>query len=117
MYNYFLLIGIITSDVEVTELSDGKKVVNINLAVARDFKNANGEYDYDNIRVSIWDFLADVAVDNLKKGCKVGLKGRISPKSEVLDGGIKTRVNNLFADRIIFFEQQQTDIIRNEIGE
>lgn len=116
MYNYFFLVGIITSNVEITELSDGKKVVNIKLSVARDFKNQDGLYDYDNIRVSIWDFLADVAVENLKKGLKIGLKGRIAPKYETLENGHKVLVNNLYADKIIFFEKEQVDEIIQEEG-
>ena len=109
-----MLIGIISSNVEVTELADGKKVVNIVLSISRDFKNQDGAYDYDNIKVSIWDFLADVAVENLKKGTKVGLKGRIAPKYEVLENGAKVSVNNLYADRIIFFDKDHTDEIMQE---
>lgn len=104
MYNYFMLIGIIMDDIELRDLGEGKRVVNLTLAVQRDFKNQEGEYSYDYIRVSLWDFLADIASDNLKKGKKIGVKGRIYPRKESHEKGYKIPVNDLTVERIIYFD-------------
>ena len=104
MYNYFMLVGLVASNFEIKEVGDGKKVANIFLSVRREFKDMNGDYIYDLIRVTVWDFLAEMAYDTLKKGSKIGVKGRIVPKQEVLENGYKTLVNNLVADRIIYFD-------------
>ncbi len=104
MYNYFMLIGIITDDIELRDVGEGKRVVNLTLAVQRDFKNMDGEYSYDYIRVSLWDFLADAAMDNLKKGKKIGVKGRIYPRKEPHEKGFKIPVNDLTVDRLIYFD-------------
>ena len=104
MYNYFMLVGVIAYDVEVREVKDGKKVVNVVLAVTRDFKNADGSYSKDYIRVSIWDALIDLCIDSLKKGKRIGIKGRISPRKETISTGAVIPINDLIADRIVYFD-------------
>lgn len=103
MYNYFMLIGIVYKDFEIREVKDGIRVVNIPLVVKREFQNSNGEYESDFFNISVWENLAQIAVDRLKKGTKIGLKGRIRPTTVTLESGFKTRANQLYADRIIFF--------------
>ena len=59
MYNYFMLIGFVVNDLELRTVADGKKVVNIRLAVRREFQNSNGEYEADYVNISLWDFIAE----------------------------------------------------------
>jgi len=108
MYNYFLVIGRICNDIEVVQLGDGRKVVNITLAVNRDFKNTDGAYSTDFIKISLWEFLADVANDNLKKGRIIGVKGRLYPKFETLQSGAVITVHELIGERIIFYDSLNT---------
>lgn len=103
MYNYFMLIGRICNDIEVQEVSEGKRVVNLRLAVNREFKNVNGEYITDFFNISLWEFLADVANDHFRKGALVGIKGRISQREVTLEGGTKIKVPDLVGERIVFF--------------
>ena len=102
MYNYFMLIGRLCTDVEIKEYSDGKRVANLLLAVNRVFKNQNGEYDTDFISVAVWEFLADVAVDNLKKGRMVGVKGRIAARKVTLKDDTELTTYNLIGESIVF---------------
>ena len=55
MYNYFMLIGTVTSDVQAKIVNETKKVVNLELAVAREFKNSKGEIIIDKIRIDLWE--------------------------------------------------------------
>ena len=102
MYNYFMLIGRLCTDVEIRELSDGKRVANLLLAVNRAFKNPNGEYDTDFISIAVWEFLADFSVDNLKKGRKIGVKGRIGTKKITLKDDTETTTYTLIGENIVF---------------
>lgn len=111
MYNYFMLVGYVVSDVELREVKDGKKVVNLLLSVRRDFKNASGEFSYDVIRISLWEFMAEIAADTIKKGSKLGIKGRIYPRNETHEKGFQMMVNDLIAERLIFFD----DISKEEV--
>ena len=105
MYNYLMLVGTITKDIELKELANNKKVATLDLAVMRGFRNANGEYDCDFLKVTLWDFLADLAVDTLKKGSKVGIKGRIYPHVEQLASGAFVPMNELIGERLFFFDK------------
>ena len=42
MLNQVVLVGRLTSDMEVKESEDGKKYCNMSLAIPRSFKNADG---------------------------------------------------------------------------
>ncbi|MBE6137811.1 MAG: single-stranded DNA-binding protein [Erysipelotrichaceae bacterium] len=104
MYNYFMVVGRLCNDIDVKQLGDGRKVVNLTLAVGREFKNNDGTYSTDFIRISLWEFLADIASDNLKKGRVIGVKGRISPRHETLQSGAVVPINDLIGERIVFYD-------------
>ncbi len=104
MYNYFMLIGRICTDIEIREVGEGKKVVNLVLAVNRDFKNMDGSYTTDFFRVSLWEFLADMAKECLRKGSMVGIKGRLSPKKETISSGATITTSELIGERVVFFD-------------
>lgn len=104
MYNYFMLIGRIVSEIEITELDDGKRVINLTLAVLRPFKSQDGTYQTDYFYVSLWEFLADLAYENLKKGNKIAVKGRLFPQQVKLESGATITANKLVGERLIFFD-------------
>ena len=104
MYNYFMLVGTVVSDVELREVGEGKKVVNLLLSVRREFRTAEGTYNYDTIRISLWEIMAEIAADTLKKGSKIGIKGHIRVKMETLENNVQAQFVNLIADRIIYFD-------------
>ena len=105
MYNYLMLVGVIAKDIELKEVADNKKVVHLDLAVTRDFRNADGSYDTDFLKVTMWDFLAELAAETLSKGSRVGIKGRIYPHIEQLASGAFVPINELIAERLFFFDR------------
>ena len=80
MLNQLVIVGRIVRDPEVKELDNGKKVSNITLAVARSYKNENGEYDTDFINCTLWGGIAENTANYCKKGDMVGLKGRLQTR-------------------------------------
>ncbi len=116
MYNYLMLVGTITKDVELREVAENKRVVVLDMAVKREFRNAEGSYDTDFIKVSAWDFLADIAKEQVKKGSKIGIKGRVSPHIEQLASGAYVPINELIAERLFFFDRNisSDDILREK---
>ena len=105
MYNYLMLVGIITKDIELRETAEGRKVATMDLAVNREFKNAEGGYDCDFIRVNLWGIMAQIASENFSKGMKIGVKGRIYPHVEQLASGAFVPINELIAERYIYFDK------------
>ena len=77
MNNMTYLIGRLTSDPEIKELEDGKKVCNICVAVPRSYKNAEGAYDTDFLDCTLWNGVGEKLSEYCKKGDLIGIKGRI----------------------------------------
>ncbi len=100
MYNYFMLIGTVCKEIEVKEVLDGKRVVNLVLACLRPFPNQDGIRTTDFFNISCWEFLADLANDYLKVGSHVAIKGRLVPKLITLDTGAKIYVYEPVGERI-----------------
>jgi len=107
MYNYFMLIGYVSNELEIKETSDGTKVMAVDLIVRRDFKNQEGEYTYDKVRIYLWEWLADLAKATVKKDSRIGIKGRIRPKYEKLESGAYVNVHNLYGEKLIYFDSPE----------
>ena len=77
MLNQVVLVGRLTKDVETKELEDGKKVINVTLAIPRSYKNADGVYETDFVECALWNPIAETTSEYCKKGDIVGSKGRL----------------------------------------
>ena len=110
MYNYFMLIGRVLKEVELKEFEGGKKMVNLFIAVSRPFKNFEGSYESDCLNVSLWSFLAEAAVDKIKKGKRVGVKGRIAQRVIEHEDGTVTNTFDLVGDKLMVFDDYDTQI-------
>ncbi len=94
MYNYFMLVGrVVESPVEKTD--NGKERVEIKLSVRRQFPNGSGEYKSDEFSISLWGGFFNMALEQMKVGQTVMIKGR----AEVCSGKIE-----LIGERVMFFQ-------------
>lgn len=90
--NKIILSGNICQDIELNIYND-KSCVHNSIAVKRDFKNKNGEYDTDFFNITMWGNQADFIKKYAKKGTKVLLSGRLTNNEyQDKDGG--TKYNN-----------------------
>ena len=101
-----MLMGRLAKDPEVKEVGEGKRVMNVRLAVSRSFQNTKGEYDTDFFTIVFWEYLIDYAIDNLKKGQPVLIKGRMQTNKEELANGYQLAYPSLIGERIMFFNSQ-----------
>ena len=76
MINKVVLQGRIVKDMEVKSFAD-KQYTQGTIAISRNFKNKNGNYDADFISFTIWGTRADAFVKHTKKGDMVILEGRL----------------------------------------
>lgn len=74
--NKIILCGNICKDVELKYYAD-KKVVKNTIAVRRDYKNKNGEYDSDFLNFSVWGNQAEYLAQYSKKGDKILICGKL----------------------------------------
>lgn len=74
--NKVILTGNLCRDVELKITANGKEFVTNCVAVRRDYKNANGEYDSDFINIMAWNSQAVFLSKFAKKGDRVEIVGR-----------------------------------------
>ena len=81
--NKVILIGNLGSDPEVRHLSSGSVVANFNIATSESYTNKNEERvtHTEWHRIEIWDGLAKVAEQYLKKGQTVYIEGKLKTEN------------------------------------
>jgi len=102
------LIGRFTRDPEFKRTPSGTTVTNGNIAVARNFKNAKGEYEADFINIVAWRNTAVLIAKYFKKGDMIGITGRIQTRNYEKDGR-KVYVTEVVAENITFLQNKKKD--------
>ena len=107
MLNQTILVGRLVRNPELHETENGNKVTNITLAVPRSYKNENGEYDTDFINCVLWRGVAENAVEYLKKGDLLGVKGRLQTRMIETDDEKKRQVMEVVAEKITYLSNRK----------
>lgn len=100
MINNVTLVGRLTKDPELQYMNGNKDFCQFTIAVNRNYKNANGEYDADFINCSVFGKSAEYLTNYCFKGNLIGITGSIrTNKKQNIDGSISfytnVNVNNL----------------------
>lgn len=109
--NKVILIGRLTRDPEVRYTQSGVAVATFTLAVDRRFakKDANdGQPTADFIPIVCWRKLAEVCGNNLVKGRRVGVEGRMQVRSYDAQDGSKRYVTEVIADEVEFLDSKNS---------
>ena len=101
MLNQSIIIGRIVKNPELLETESGKKYTNITLAVSRNYKNIDGEYETDFIPCKLWQGIAENTVTYCKVGDLIGIKGRLETDSYEKEERMHY-VMNLVAEKVTF---------------
>ncbi len=78
MLNQIVIVGRLVDRPILEENENGRKVSTITLAVPRNFKNVDGEYDTDFINCNLIGSIAESTCEYCEKGDVVGVKGRLA---------------------------------------
>lgn len=105
--NKVLLIGRMTKDPETRYTQSGTAVATFTLAVDRRFKK-EGQPSADFISCVAWNKLAEVIANNLVKGRKVGVEGRLQVRSYDAQDGSKRYVTEVIVDELDFCDSKAT---------
>ena len=84
--NNFTAIGRLTGEVKFKVFESGKNLSEVGIAIKKDYKNKQGEYDADFFDMKIWGKPAEFAGNYLKKGNKVAIVGRMENNNYEKDG-------------------------------
>ena len=109
MLNQSMLVGRLTSDVEVRETETGKHISTITLAVPRSYKNESGEYETDFIDIVLWNSIAVKTAEYCRKGDMLGIKCHIQTSSYVAEDGTTRKYTEVVAEKVTFLSSKKTD--------
>lgn len=100
MNNTTILIGNIVNDLELKHTGNGKEYLAFNIAVRRNYKNAEGQYDTDYFPVVVYGATAKYLNDYSGKGMKVAVSGSLRTRSYVNKDGQNVRVTEIIANGV-----------------
>ena len=126
--NHVILVGRLATDPIVEETSTGKKRTCVNLAIPRGYRNANGVYETDFIRIVLWNGMASNTKEYCHQGDMIGIKGRIQNRSYEIEPENKEEkpitkyITEVIAEKVSFIssknsisEDDDSDIIESNI--
>lgn len=110
--NNVILVGRLASDPVLEETSTGKKRTCINLAVPRSYRNSEGLYETDFIRIILWNGMASNTKEYCHQGDMVGIKGRIQNRQyevedETNDETTRKYITEVVAEKVSFITSKK----------
>ena len=102
MVNSVILVGRLAQDPELYITENGKKKSVITLAVPRNYKNIDGEYDTDFLDCILWTGIAESTHEYCKTGDVIGVKGRLQTRMVEKEDGTKQKRVEMIADKVTF---------------
>ena len=107
--NRVILIGRLTRDPDIRYTQSGKAFCRSTVAVDRRFSRAaqqEGQQTADFIPVTCWDKLAEICGNNLTKGRRIGVEGRIQVRSYDGNDGQRKYATDVVADNVEFLDSK-----------
>ena len=117
MVNQIVLVGRIAKAPEVKTGESGRKYASLTLAVPRNYKNINGEYDTDFLDCTLWSQVAESTSEYCSTGDMIGVKGRVQNRIIELPDGTKRKKTEIIAERVTFLTSnpnRNKDVIEGE---
>lgn len=100
--NRVILTGRLTRDPELRTTQNGRIVTKFTLAVDRGYKK-----ETDFIDCVAWQKLAEIVADNLSKGRKVAVEGRLQIRSYETQEGAKRKAAEVVCDSVEFLDYKR----------
>ncbi len=113
--NKVILVGRLTKDPEVRYTPTGKVVASFTLAVNRGFTTKDSAQEADFIPIVVWGNSAEFCGNNLNKGSKVLVDGRLQVRSYDAKDGSKRYVTEVVANNLEALERKkETGAVKSE---
>lgn len=116
--NKIILIGRMTKDIEIRYTQNQKEVGSFDLAVNRNYKNANGEYDTDFFKCIAWGNLAKTIQTYTSKGSQIAIEGRVENRTYQAQDGTNRYVTEVVVEgvHLIDFKKNETPMTEEVVG-
>ena len=109
--NRATILGNLGQDPEVRTTPQGNTVCNFNVATSESYKDKSDQWaeTTDWHRIVLWDRLADVASQYLKKGSKVYIEGKIRTRSWDDKDGVKRYITEIIGSNMLLLDSKPSD--------
>jgi single-strand DNA-binding protein len=107
--NVITLTGNATKDFELRYTPNGKPVGSGTIAVRRDFKNQQGEYETDFINLVVLGKLSEIMANHIRKGDKFGVTGRLQIRIWDKDNGEKAYFTEVVVNGFDFPDKKKQE--------
>lgn len=114
--NSCTILGRLTKDPDVRYTQSGKTVTLFTLAVNRNFKNQNGEYEADFIPVILFNKAAELVGNSCGKGHRLLVEGRIQTRHYTDKNGYERYVTELVGNSVEFIEKKEKVTDMGQMG-
>ena len=105
MNNIILLVGRLTKNIELRYTESEKAIGNFTIAVNRDYKNQNGEYETDFFNCVVYGKVAETMQQYTQKGDLVGVRGRLQNRNYEDKEGKKHYVTEVITEKLTFLSK------------
>lgn len=117
MLNQVVLVGRLVKTPELKVTDNGKKMSTITLAVPRNYKNVNGEYETDFLDCVLWTGVAENTNEYCQTGDMLGIKGRVQTRLIESADGSRKKKTEIIAERVSFLSNSNKKDVECPINE
>ncbi len=109
--NKCMIIGNLGRDPEMRYTPSGQAVTQFTVATNRNYRDQQGEWQKETewFRVVVWGQQAERTAENLRKGNKVYIEGRIQTRQWEDQSGQKRYTTELIANQVTSLERRERD--------
>ena len=118
--NHVGLVGRITKDPVLKQLSEGRILTSFTLAINRNYRNNEGTVEADFVQCSAWGKLAERIAEYCGKGSLVGVNGKLQTRSFTNKENKKTYSTEVLIDDVRFYVLKmpgKKDSIEKDVNE
>ena len=107
--NNVVLLGRLTRDAELRYTPSGKPVCQFTMAVQRNYKNKDGNYDADFINIVMWGKNGERLSKSVMKGQRVLINGQLQIRSYTNKEGNKRWITEVIANKFDYIENKNKE--------
>lgn len=110
--NKVTIIGNVGNNPEGRVTANGRSVTTISVATNEQWKSQETlQTRTEWHRIVLWDRLAEIAVENLAKGCRVYIEGRLQTRSWQDSSGNKRFSTEIIASQLKFLDKARSEAV------
>ena len=107
--NKVIEIGRAVRDVELKQTNSGTAVAEFSIAVKREFKSANGQYESDFFDCVSYGKTAELISKYVKKGDMFGIEGKLQTRNYTNKEGRKVYVTEIIVEKVEFLQTKKQE--------